>query len=255
MTDTVDLIDAIAGDSHNIPAHENAAGYLLGRNVAWTAADWDRIHGAKVRILSEWTDDQTIWAKADVLDIEAGALTIPQVREIALWRRREQRKSSTCYQSAADAATVWHAVSDIAGTTQWVANWNITRNEAAALIRGRIVAIQYASPDAGANQHATMPGSHRTIRAANVDLSVASADWLAKLNGRSAAKPVARARRRAIRRPHPKTAAGTLGAAVLAAAAAYARVEGVHLDGAETTIITAAGAFIVATVTPARRRK
>lgn len=253
---TVTMIDAIAGDSRNIPATAPAvAGYLTGQGIAWSTADWERFNGARVRILQQWTNVRTLWLQADVLDVESRALTIEQAATIARYRALA-RLPTTIYIEASLLKQARAALAHVAGITYWVANWNLTAAEARALITGSIVAIQYASPGAGAID--AMPHSDLTIKQANVDLSIASVSWLSTISARwphTTPKPLPVPIKKKIRKPHPKTSAGTIGAAAIAGASAFAKSKGIHLDGVETTILTATGAFLTATLTPVKKRK
>lgn len=260
MTDTVAMVDAITGNAEKIPAAANVAYYITGNGIRWTPAQIARIRGARVPILQQFTTDRDLWRQAAVLDIEPHALTIPEAAIIARWRH-DQHLTTTAYSDASDAPAVWRTLGSIPGLTQWVANYSLTEAEARALIHGHVVAIQYASPAPGANSGERLPCSRLTIVQAHVDLSVASVDWLknfraAQSHAETARKTTARKTLQTlqhVRRPHPKTAGGTLGAALLAAATAYARTHGLHLDGAESTLITAAGALIAAAAAPNRK--
>lgn len=253
---TATLVDAIAGDSTRIPASSNVAGYLTGQGIAWSTAEWSRFLAARVRILQEWTTDQLTWLQADVLDVEARALTLPQAVEIARYRAAH-KLASTTYIEASQLAAARAAMSDLTDATFFVANWNLTAAEARALIRGDIVAIQYASPTAGSKD--ALPGTDLTIIEANVDLSIASVTWLSEISARwpkpkPKPAPAPKPAKKKITKPHPKTAGGTIGAAAIAAATAFAKTKGIHLDGAETTLLTATGAFLTATLTPAKKK-
>ncbi|MGH3261622.1 MAG: hypothetical protein ACRDNS_06475 [Trebonia sp.] len=255
------LIDAIAGDSHNIPAENPVAGYLTGDGVAWSATDWDRFTGPRIRILQRATSTE-VWPQADVLDVETGALTIAQAVDIARWRAARKLKT-VIYIQASRLAGARAALNRVAGIDYWVANWVLTELEARALIGGAIVAIQYASPDNTPPDHDLVPHSKLTIIQANVDLSAASSAWLASF---TPAKPKPKAKVK-MKRPtvraafntavsvHPKTAAGTIGATIITAAGAFAKAKGVHLTGADSTLITAAGTFLTAAITPSQRTR
>lgn len=251
------LVDAIAGDSHNIPKAANAAGYLTGAGIAWTTADWARFTGHKVRILQHYPAATNVYLQADALDVEKGALTIAQALIVAGVRRAD-KLDTTIYIEASQLAAARKAFAGMAGITFWVANWNLTQAEARALITGDIVAVQYASPDAGSTDK--LPGSKLTIKQANVDLSVASVTWLEQVAARwpqptpAPAKPKAIATvKKTVAKTHPKTVAGTIGAAAVAGATAFAKAKGVHLTGADTTLLTAAGAFLTASIAPAKK--
>lgn len=268
------LVDAIAGDSRNIPAENPVAGYLTGDGVAWSVTDWDRFTGPRVRILQQWTTSIEVWLQADVLDVETGGLTIAQALVIARWRaaRTElvggellRKLNTTIYIQASRLAGARAALNRVAGIDYWVANWVLTELEARALIAGTIVAIQYASPDNTPPDHDLVPHSKLTILQANVDLSAASTAWLASFTpAKPKPKPKAKVK---MKRPtvraafntavsvHPKTAAGTIGATIITAAGAYAKAKGVHLTGADSTLITAAGTFLTAAITPSQRAR
>jgi hypothetical protein len=254
VTTTVTMVDAIAGDSRNIPSTAPAvAGYLTGAGIAWSAAEWARFTAARVRILQQWVSDTGTWLLADVLDVETGALTLAQAATIARFRATH-KLATTIYIEASRLTAARAAVKGIASITFWVANWSITAAEAHAMVTGRVVAVQYASPDGGISTEALLPHTKLTIKQANVDLSVASLTWLSVIAARWPKKPAPVTAKKKTLKPHPKTMAGTIGAAAIAGASTFAKAKGIHLDGAESTLLTATGAFLTATLTPIKKK-
>lgn len=233
MTTTVLMPDAIGADSSRLPSDlEKVAGYLTGsQGIAWTQADWDRFHGVKVPIDQSISSDPLPEHKMLVLDIESGAKTIA----IALAQTQSRKRlglETTWYLSAASLAAAQAAVAGVALQAfvwYFVANWNLTEAEAAAAIRGRIVAVQFASPSS--DPGLLVPGSRLTLREVNADLSVTSSSWF----------PSSPAPKRSLK-PHPKVTAAGLSSAIATGIAAAAHAAGVKLTPAETgAIVSVAG--------------
>lgn len=100
---------------------------------------------------------------SDVLDVESGAATIEGMTRWLDVRAAHGRHGAVYLsRSRLDAAR------KAAGTRHvrwWVADWSLTQAEAAALLGGGIVAVQYAAPGHGS------PGHY--------DISVADDEWFA----------------------------------------------------------------------------
>jgi len=200
---TVAVYDATHGGRGSLPPGQHA-GYTTGTGIVpWTAADWKADPGA-VRICQDPSASDTT---ADVLDVEAGAATIAgaarwaeaAAANVAAGKRPGQRHPAV-YMSLASVTPVVNAL--IAGGIHsgpglWIANWNLTEAEAAALVQVAsgpfpVIGVQYRN-------------------AGLYDVSVFSGPWLAAVSGDpAAAKPPAG--------PYRHTAPGNLTLARIAAA-------------------------------------
>jgi hypothetical protein len=196
--------DAIHANVAHLPAGQ-AAGYTTGSaDIRWTAADWAAHHGA-VRICQDSGSDHT----ADVLDVESGAATngdavawVPAAQAAYASATRPGQRHPAVYTSQSNVtalvnALVAHGIHG--GVRLWVANWNLTHDQAAAEVENAggpfpVVAVQY---DSGAffdtdvfdsawlaNVSAAGPGKHVT-QAGDTIASLAAArnmrpqSWLA----------------------------------------------------------------------------
>ena len=178
---TVTVCDATHDNISHLP-HGIAAGYTTGHGgVPWTAADW-RTHPGAVRICQDpGASDET----ADILDVEKGAATIGTVANWAqhaalAWTRgkRPGQRHPAVYMSLSMVTPVVNAL--VAGGVHsgvglWIANWNLTEAEAAALVAHSggpypIIGAQY--------------GNRGTY-----DVSEFSRPWLDQVSADPAARP------------------------------------------------------------------
>jgi hypothetical protein len=177
----VTMLDATGLDAANIPGSAaKVAGYVTGSGVVpWDSADWALFPKAgHVRI--DQTAELTAWAAgdADVADMEAGAAT--QATVIAQGLERQAKGwYSFAYVSQANLAALRSAASAAGLTTLqvWLADWDLSEAEAAALLGGDVVAVQWASPSS--NPATIVPGGTATLAEANVDISVTVPAWFA----------------------------------------------------------------------------
>lgn len=178
---TVTVCDAIRANIGHLPKGQ-AAGYSTGSGVVpWGAADW-KAHPGAVRICQDpHATDET----ADVLDVEAGAATIgvaarwaeAAAANVAAGTRHGQRHPAV-YMSLSMVTPVVNAlvrggISE--GVGLWVANWNLTEAEAAALVQHAggpfpVIGVQYRN-------------------AGTYDVSVFSRPWLDAVSGDPAVRP------------------------------------------------------------------
>jgi hypothetical protein len=181
------MIDTIHVNVGNIPASTPmVAGYLTGTaNVKWTPQDWERFpHAGKVHIDQSPGLEAYASGGAAVADIESGAGTIAAcvaacVERLALGR-------PLCFYCSQDLGSQIGSALAAAGISLskcglWLANWNLSQSEAEALLGttidgAEVVAVQWASPTS--NPNTPVPGDPgRTLREANLDLSVARPGW------------------------------------------------------------------------------
>jgi hypothetical protein len=153
---TVTVCDAIHANVSHLPKGA-AAGYTTGRGpVPWTAADW-KAHPGAVRICQDPGASDTT---ADVLDVEQGAATAgvaarwaeAAAANVAAGKRPGQRHPAV-YMSLSAVTPVVNAlihggISE--GVGLWVANWNLTAAEAAALVAHAggpfpVIGVQYGN--------------------------------------------------------------------------------------------------------------
>lgn len=234
MVEVDDMVDTIHADvSHLPPTLRKVLGYVTGTpDIQWTAGDWARFpRAAKVR-LSQWPG-QAVFT-ADGFDIEPGAWTVQAAVNGA--RARRQRGQRTLFYLPRSLWGPARAAVAIAGLGGWVdygiADWSLSRAQAAELLGGRVVFVQYASPTS--NPHTVIPGTRLTLAQANADLSVTLASWHPEPGSRRARK-IRRRLRRA--KPHPKVLAaggGVSAGTLLAGLLGHAHV---HLTPAEGAAI------------------
>ena len=172
---TVTVCDAIRANVCHLPKGM-AAGYTTGSGVVpWGAAEW-KAHPGAVRICQDpGATDET----ADVLDVEQGAATIgvaarwaeAAAANVAAGKRPGQRHPAV-YMSLSMVTPVVNALiagGIHSGVSLWVANWNLTEAEAAALVQHAggpfpVVGVQYRN-------------------AGTYDVSVFSREWLGAVSG------------------------------------------------------------------------
>lgn len=176
------MIDTIGACVGNIPRNAlKVAGYVTGTgDVPWTLADFQEFEktAGVVRIIQRPGSDVF---GGDVFDIEPGALNIAEF--VVAAKTREQHKWSSCgYIDATQAGSLVQACSDAGLTmvTLWIANWNLNETQAISLLGTKmreypVVAVQYASP--ASNPNTVCPGSSKTLKELNLDLSVTLPTW------------------------------------------------------------------------------
>jgi len=178
---TVTVCDAIHANIAHLPSGL-AAGYSTGSGIVpWTAADW-KAHPGAVRICQDPGATDTT---ADILDVESGAATIAAVARwaeaaavnVAAGKRPGQRHPAI-YMSLSAVTPVVNAL--IAGGIHegpglWIANWNLSAAEAAALVH------------AGGGPFPVIGVQHRN--AGLYDVSEFSRAWLDAVSGDPAVRP------------------------------------------------------------------
>jgi hypothetical protein len=184
MMTIVDMIDATHVNVGSIPtAAVKVAGYVTGTpDIAWTAGDWGKFpHAGQVRIDQGGPGSPVQPLNvADVYDVEAGAWQPGQIPALV-----KARHGTTVYGSDGELSAVASALQAALGPPPWpcdcwLANWNLSRAQAAALVGVTVhgmpcKAVQWASPSS--NPDTPVPGSGVLLSAAQVDLSVADAAW------------------------------------------------------------------------------
>jgi len=178
---TVTVCDAIRINIGQLPKGL-AAGYTTGSGIVpWGPADWKNHPGA-VRICQDPGASDTT---ADILDVEQGAAT-PAVAarwceaaaaNVAAGKRPGQRHPAV-YMSLSAVTPVVNALvagGIHSGVGLWIANWNLTAAEAAALIH------------ASGGPFPVIGVQHRNAGA--YDVSEFSKPWLDAVSGDPAAQP------------------------------------------------------------------
>ncbi|MGI0133947.1 MAG: hypothetical protein ACREBW_03195 [Candidatus Micrarchaeaceae archaeon] len=186
---TVVMCDAMGVNAHNIPAGMQKVGaYLTGSGgVAWSVTDLARFHVPELVTINQLPADPGN-ITADVDDMETNAATI---KDAVDWStdRVKAGKMPSIYVQASRVAELINALkaSGINAADLWMANWNLSESEARAQVKAAsgpfpVKAIQFASPSS--NPNTFIPGTNRTLAEADVDLSIANADWPAvKITG------------------------------------------------------------------------
>lgn len=197
MVTPVVMIDTIGASSKNIPSNAlKVAGYVTGGNtIEWTYADWERFTKTAgiVQICQNSSGDPT---QAVAFDIEPGALSIAEFVSMAKVRQNDHKWNSAAYIEASQVGDLVQALDNAKLTMVqlWIANWSLDEIQASALlgtwVRGfQIVAVQYASPSS--NPNTVCPGSSKTLKELNLDLSVTLPTWFpAPQQGTSVKEPV-----------------------------------------------------------------
>lgn len=182
------MIDTTGNDATVIPANAPAvAGYVSGTNgVEWSDADWARFSTPiKVMYYQGYGAEPEIH-KFNAVDIENRAVTPQQAADIVKQSVNAGIEWTTLYGTRSSLETT-AALIRAMGDHIWIghvdcilADWNLNRDEAAALVGQQaggmtIRGVQWASPET--NPDTLVPGTNRTLRDANCDLSVVWADW------------------------------------------------------------------------------
>lgn len=182
------MIDTTHRNVCNIPAGTpKVAGYVTGTpDIEWTPQDWERFPRAGTVRIDQSPNLAAYGSNAgSVADIEAAAGTVCAFVNASKSRLRLGRLL-WCYCSQSALGEVSAALKaagiplDKCGV--WLANWNLSQDEANAalgtVIEGiRVVAVQWASPSS--NPATQVPGSRLTMGEAQVDLSVTIPAWFA----------------------------------------------------------------------------
>jgi hypothetical protein len=179
--EVVTMIDAIGVDAGNIPTQtEKVGAYITGSGIVpWNDTQLARF-GKKVVTINQLPANPGD-TDAMVCDSETGAATIA---DAVGWgqRRMNAKHRPAFYIQASNLSSLINALVHGGVTTAdiWIANWNLTMAEAAKLVQDAtgpfpIVAVQFASPSS--NPNTIVPGTSKTLKEANVDLSMANVNW------------------------------------------------------------------------------
>jgi hypothetical protein len=186
-TALVTMLDATVANARNIPpSTAKVAGYITGPGVAWTSREWSLFPKAgKVRI--EQDPPAAYPLHSDELDVERGAATPADVPGWVETRISHGIEWSTIYGSldflgaSVDELRKAGYSHFIGHVDAHLANWNLSEQEAAALIGTQVHgltvrAVQWASPTS--NPSMPVPGGNgATLAQALVDVSIAEAAW------------------------------------------------------------------------------
>jgi hypothetical protein len=148
-------------------------------DIDWTAADLAKYTG-KVIITIDQSPQGLKFAAgtARVLDIENGAATVADA-VTAVPERQKRGQYSTIYVSAANLAGLQDTLEQHGVKMNkvgfWLADWDLSQEQAVAKLGNEIVAIQWASPTT--NPNTILPGTSLTLKEANADLSVTTMGW------------------------------------------------------------------------------
>lgn len=188
------MADTIGADSANIPtSFKKVAGYPMATgDILWTSSDIARFDKtAGIVLVSQHIGDNPDYT--DAFDIEPGAHTIASFLGAAT-ARQAKGWNSAAYIEAAQVGDLVQACrnSRLDKVELWIANWNLDADNAAKLLGTyigatdatatlpafpgyQIVAVQWASPTS--NPNTICPGSAKSLKELNLDLSVTLADW------------------------------------------------------------------------------
>lgn len=186
IADMVDMThDAVPRVPNVLPY---VGGYCSGINgVPWDDADWAKYHSARVIRIYQGAGNFPGIAGFDEIDVESGAVTPQQAADLVEQRVNAHITWTGIYGTDASIAEVSRLI-QAKGHVIWnghvycrLANWDLNRNEAEALIGTYIhgmtcVGVQWASPSS--NPHTLIPGTSITLAEANADLSVVDANWV-----------------------------------------------------------------------------
>jgi hypothetical protein len=179
----VDAMDTIGGDASNIPRScKRVLAYITGSGgIAWTMAQIKAAATHAEVIAIDQSDGTFSYRsyKTLILDCEPGAKSnanaVIQVRV-----RAQLGLRTVLYTFAANVQALSGAIA-AAGLSQhvdgYVANWNLNREQAIAYLHANptVVGVQWASPTS--NPDTIAPGTGRTLRELNIDLSVTRGSW------------------------------------------------------------------------------
>jgi hypothetical protein len=175
------MADTVHATISGIPAScPRVAGYVTGTpDVRWTTEDWARFpHAGHVRIDQEPGLGNPLGS--DCADVETDAKTINAALD---WLRVRSSRHwwSLIYLGDHDDLPAMRKAVEAAGLAKvqyWICNPALSLGEAEQLIEqvdGGIVAVQWATPES--NPETLVPGTHSTLKAANVDLSTTADAW------------------------------------------------------------------------------
>jgi hypothetical protein len=179
---TVTMMDAIGASSHNIPVNVARVGaYVTGTgDVPWSTLEKNRFTSKQLVTIDQLPADPGD-TNAMVCDCEYGAATI---KDAVDWckARIAMKKRPTVYIQASNLTSLVNALvaANIKSADIWLANWNLNLVQATDMVVKSggpfpIVAVQWASPSS--NPNTIVPGTGMTLKTANIDLSVAVANW------------------------------------------------------------------------------
>jgi hypothetical protein len=191
MSDSlVTMVDTIhASVGLDLAGFPYVAGYVSGTpGIKWTPGDWGLFgHSKKVRIWQGYAGTPVDFRAWDVIDVEKGAVTVAQAAAAVNARVTNGIQWTTIYGSDSTLAEVAKAVQAYGGhvwvghVNAWLADWNLSLAEASKIIGTMVhgmtcIAVQWASPSS--NPGTILPGTGKTLKQANVDLSVVDGTWV-----------------------------------------------------------------------------
>ncbi len=188
VTAVLDMPDAIRVNASNLRGWTGpVAGYGTGTGpVPWDQATWDLFPGPHCIIDQSPSGALFAAGHAHLYDVEPLAGTPQQVPAVVRQRVNEGIQWSPIYGTDSTLAQVYAA---LAASGTWfyghvscfLADWNLSRDQAAALIGTQIhgmtcTGVQWASPTS--NPSTPVPGFGKTLAEVQCDLSVIDAHWL-----------------------------------------------------------------------------
>jgi len=186
MTEIVDMYDAESRTAGNIPGNSlKVAGYDTGTpDILWPDSLWGHFpYAGHVHIDQTPALESYAQGISNIADLEANAGTI-QAFVNGTKRRIANDHMGWGYIGRGNvpivAGYLLAAEIELSHVGLWLADWNLSREQAIALIGTKcagleVVAVQWASPQS--NPNTIIPGSNLTLGQANIDASVALASW------------------------------------------------------------------------------
>lgn len=200
--ETAVMLDTIGMDAGNIPKTTRYVGaYVSGTgSVPWSGSSLKLFPDSRIIRIAQDAAVLSFPAEYDELDVENGTMTPTQAASAIRARVESGFQWTTVYATSNVLAKVAEAVRAL-GDDVWnghvdciLANWDLDEAEAAALIGTRVQGmtcrgVQWASPSS--NPDTLCPGSDKTLKQLNVDISVVDASWVPSVRTVATTAPVA----------------------------------------------------------------
>lgn len=188
MVNTTWMVDATGNNADKLPANAPyIGGYVSGLDgVEWSASQWARFTGRKVRNY-QGIGPVPALLSFDEVDIEDRAVT-PQGGANILKLRVDAGIQWTTFYGSDSYLKQAIALVKAMGEHYWnghlnvrLANWNLNETEAAALVGTSVygatcIGVQWASDSS--NPNTVIPGTSLTLSEVGADLSVVMSSWI-----------------------------------------------------------------------------
>jgi hypothetical protein len=182
-------MDTIGTSSGNIPTGTAFVGcYVSGEgDVPWSQEQMARFPETSLIRIYQGAGSYPGVGGYDMMDVESGAITVAQCASEGEKRVNAEYQWTIIYGTDSTLSEVSSALQAL-GESIWnghfacfLANWNLNENEAEALLGTSVhgmtcVGVQWASPSS--NPNTICPGTEKTLKEMNIDLSVIDASFL-----------------------------------------------------------------------------